>query len=280
MASTGKIVGGVVVVAVVAGGAYALFANGQSKQADANTVTVGVVGDSDAQLWRFVAKEAKEKYGVTVKLKLFTDYIKPNTALIDGSIDLNSFQTLNYFKVQNKNLGNKLVSIGKTYITPIRLYSKTLSSLDALPSGAKIAVPNDASNEKRALDVLEDAGLLKYDHSVDLPTKKNITSNPKNLDITEVDSDQTASALSSVDAAVVNTNYALDAGLTDKEVLYTEPVNKSTAGYINLIVAKKGTQNTAAYKKVVKAYQSDATKKEMKKLYGDAEIAAWDIVLK
>lgn len=280
MASTGKIVAGVAAVAVVGIAGYAIYNNSHSAKTDSNTVTVGVVGDSDAQLWKFVAKEAKQKYGVTVKIKLFTDYIKPNQALVDGSIDLNSFQTLNYFKVQNKNFDNKLVSIGKTYVTPIRLYSKEYTSLDALPQGATIAVPNDASNEKRALDVLEGAGLLKYNHSVDLPTKKDITDNPKNIDIKEVDSDQAASALTSVAAAVVNTNYALDAKLTDKEVLYTEPVNKKNEGYINLIAAKKGTQDTAAYKKVVKAYQSEDTKKEMKKLYGDAEIAAWDLKLK
>ncbi len=248
--------------------------------ASKKTVTVGVVGDSDRQLWEYVVKDAKKKYGITIKLKEFTDYVQPNKAVADGSLDLNSFQTLNYFKTQNPEYKNKLATIGKTYITPIKLYSKTLTSLKDIKKGATIAIPNDASNEKRALDLLVSAKLIKYDTSKKTPTVKDITKNKKNLKIKEVESAQAAAALKSVDAAVVNTNYALDAKLTDKETLFTEPVNKKAAGYINYIVALKKDKNKKIYKQVVKAYQTDKTKKHIKALYGTAEKAAWDIKLK
>ncbi len=244
------------------------------------TVTVGLVGDSDRQLWEYVKKDAAKKYDINIKLKLFTDYVKPNQALVDNSIDLNAMQTIDYFNEQNKHLGNKLVSSGKTYVTPIRMYSEKYKSLKELPKGATIIVPNDGSNEKRALDVLQDAKLIKYDHAKKVPGVADITQNKKNFKIKEVNSEQTASALKGVDAGVVNTNYALDAKLDIDKALYTEPVNKANKGYINIIVARKDKQNKKVYKQVVKTYQTEQTKKHMHDLYGSAEKAAWDIKLK
>lgn len=273
----------VVLGTVVAVAGLAVFANQPhdvSAASKEKTVTVGLVGDSDRQLWEYVKKDAAKKYGIDIKLKLFTDYIKPNQALVDNSIDLNAFQTINYFDVQNKNFKGKLVSVGKTYVTPIRIYSDNHKTLADLPKGGTIVVPNDPSNEKRALDVLEAAGLIKYNHDVKLPSAQDITENKKDFKIKEVASDQAASALKSADAAVVNTNYALDAKLDIDKALYVEPVNKANKGYINIIAARKGTQNKKIYKQVVKAYQTESTKKHMKQLYGSAEIAAWDIKLK
>ncbi|MBJ7646917.1 MetQ/NlpA family ABC transporter substrate-binding protein [Weissella confusa] len=273
----------VVLGTVVAVSGLAVFANQPhdvSAASKEKTVTVGLVGDSDRQLWEYVKKDAAKKYGIDIKLKLFTDYIKPNQALVDKSIDLNAFQTINYFDVQNKNFKGKLVSVGKTYVTPIRIYSDNHKTLADLPKGGTIVVPNDPSNEKRALDVLEAAGLIKYNHDVKLPSVQDITENKKDFKIKEVASDQAASALKSADAAVVNTNYALDAKLDIDKALYVEPVNKANKGYINIIAARKGTQNKKIYKQVVKAYQTESTKKHMKQLYGSAEIAAWDIKLK
>ena len=273
----------VVLGTVVAVAGLAVFANQPhdvSAASKEKTVTVGLVGDSDRQLWEYVKKDAAKKYGIDIKLKLFTDYIKPNQALVDKSIDLNAFQTINYFDVQNKNFKGKLVSVGKTYVTPIRIYSDNQKTLADLPKGGTIVVPNDPSNEKRALDVLEAAGLIKYNHDVKLPSAQDITENKKDFKIKEVASDQAASALKSADAAVVNTNYALDAKLDIDKALYVEPVNKANKGYTNIIAARKGTQNKKIYKQVVKAYQTESTKKHMKQLYGSAEIAAWDIKLK
>ena len=273
----------VVLGTVVAVAGLAVFANQPhdvSAASKEKTVTVGLVGDSDRQLWEYVKKDAAKKYGIDIKLKLFTDYIKPNQALVDKSIDLNAFQTINYFDVQNKNFKGKLVSVGKTYVTPIRIYSDNHKTLADLPKGGTIVVPNDPSNEKRALDVLEAAGLIKYNHDVKLPSAQDITENKKDFKIKEVASDQAASALKSADAAVVNPNYALEAKLDIDKALYVEPGNKANKGYINSIAARKGTQNKKIYKQVVKAYQTESTKKHMKQLYGSAEIAAWDIKLK
>lgn len=253
----------------------------QSASAATNKeVSVGLVGDSDRQLWEYVKKDAAKKYGIDIKLKLFTDYVKPNQALADGSIDLNAMQTINYFNTQKNHYNKKLVSIGKTYVTPIRLYSDNHKTLKSLPKGGTIIVPNDASNEKRALDILEGAGLIKYNHNAKLPDAQDITQNKKHFKIKEIASDQAAIAMKSADAAVVNTNYALDAKLDLDKALFVEPVNKANKGYINIIAARKGTQNNKLYKKVVKAYQTESTKKHMKQLYGSAEKAAWDIKLK
>ena len=265
-------------------GVSILMINTDSQSVSANsqekTVTVGLVGDSDRQLWKYVKKDAAKKYHINVKLKVFTDYVKPNQALVDKSIDLNAMQTINYFNEQNKHLGNKLVSIGKTYVTPIRIYSEKYKTLADLPKNATIVVPNDGSNEKRALDVLEAAKLIKYDHSKKIPGVADITTNKKHFKIKEVNSEQTASALKSVDAGVVNTNYALDAKLDINKALYTEPINKANKGYINIIVSRKDSQHKKIYREVVKAYQTDKTKGHMKDLYGSAEKAAWDIKLK
>lgn len=183
---------------------------------DDKTVTVGIVGDSSRELWENVSKRTEKKYGVKIKIKVFSDYVKPNQALVDGSLDLNAFQTKVFFDDQNKKLGNKLVSIGKTVISPIRLYSLKHDKLADLKDGAQVVIPNDATNEQRALNLLVQAKLIKYNENVDTPTVKDITDNPKQLDIVEIASDQTVSALKSADAAVINGNYAQDAGLKKK----------------------------------------------------------------
>ncbi|GEA94116.1 MetQ/NlpA family ABC transporter substrate-binding protein [Weissella viridescens] len=263
---------GIGLVAVVAGGFYAIK---QHDKVESKTVTVGIVGDSDRELWEYVKKDAKKDYNVDVKLKTFTDYVQPNKALADGDIDLNAFQTVNYFETQNKNYNGKLLDIGKTYVTPIRLYSDKFKKLGDLPKGATISIPNDPSNAQRALDLLEKAGLLKYNHSVKLPGAKDVTDNPKNIKIKEVQSDQSVSTLKSVDAAVINTNYALDAKLNVDKALYVESVDQAHKGYFNLIATRKGSENKQAYQDVVKAYQTEKTVKHMKDLYGNAEQPAW-----
>ncbi|QOD86705.1 MetQ/NlpA family ABC transporter substrate-binding protein [Weissella viridescens] len=263
---------GIGLVAVVAGGFYAIK---QHDKVESKTVTVGIVGDSDRELWEYVKKDAKKDYNVDVKLKTFTDYVQPNKALADGDIDLNAFQTVNYFETQNKNYNGKLLDIGKTYVTPIRLYSDKFKKLGDLPKGATISIPNDPSNAQRALDLLEKAGLLKYNHSVKLPGAKDVTDNPKNIKIKEVQSDQSVGTLKSVDAAVINTNYALDAKLNVDKALYVESVDQAHKGYFNLIATRKGSENKQAYQDVVKAYQTEKTVKHMKDLYGNAEQPAW-----
>ena len=246
---------------------------------DDKTVTVGIVGDSSRELWENVSKRTEKKYGVKIKIKVFSDYVKPNQALVDGSLDLNAFQRKVFFDDQNKKLGNKLVSIGKTVISPIRLYSLKNDKLADLKDGAQVVIPNDATNEQRALNLLVQAKLIKYNESVDTPTVKDITDNPKKLDIVEIASDQTVSALKSADAAVINGNYAQDAGLKTKNVLLTQDVSnpKTASPYINIIAARKDKAKTKAYREIVKVYQTKTTEKEINKLYNGFESAAWNL---
>lgn len=270
----------VVALVVVIAGIFSFGNFGRQKE---QTVTVGVVSPSkqDEAVWNQVKKTAKSKYNVDIKLKTFTDYNQPNKALQSGSIDLNAFQHKAFLDAWNKANKGSLVSIGKTFITPIHLYSNNYKSVKSLPDGATIAVPNDASNESRALYVLQSAGLITLKKKTNsLATINSIAKNPKNLKIKEVAADQAARTLDSVDAAVVNTNYAVAAKLSTKKSIFTEPVNKDSAQWINLIAARKKDRNKEAYKDVVKAYQTEKVKKIINEQYKGLEKPAWDIKLK
>lgn len=245
--------------------------------ASSKTVTVGVVGDTSRELWQDIGQRAQKKYGITIKLKEFNDYVKPNQALVDGSLDLNAFQTKIFFDDQNKKMGNKLQSIGKTVIVPMRLYSLKADKISEIKKGSTIAVPNDATNEARALNVLVQAKLIKYNKQVTDPTAKDITYNPKNLKIKEVDAGQAVSSLQTADAAVINGNFAHDANLKDKNILLTQNLKKNVSPYINLIAARKSEANKKVYNQIVKLYQTKETKAEIKKLFGNSQYAAWNL---
>lgn len=164
-------------------------------------------------------------------------------------------------------------------ISPIRLYSLKVDKLADLKDGMQIAIPNDATNEERALNLLTQAKLIKYNQKVTNPTVKDITSNPKHLDIVEVSSDQTVADLKSADAAVINGNFAQDAKLAKKTILLTQDVSdpKTAAPYINIIAARKDRAKTKAFREVVKEFQTKATEKKINALYDGFESAAWNL---
>ena len=275
------LLGFIAVIIVIAVAAF--FTLGHKKTEAKKTVTVGVVGQTnqDEKIWNQVKKTAKEKYGVTVKVKSFTDYNQPNKALQEGEIDLNSFQHKAFLNAWNKANKGTLVPIGNTVIAPIRLYSYKYKNINELPKNATIAVPNDASNESRALYVLKNAGLISFKKGTGkLATIADIEKNPKNLTIKELGAEQTARSLNDVDAAVVNNTYAIPAKLGDKQTIYTEPLNKDSEQWINVIVANKKDKDNEAYKAVVKSYQTDAVKKLIHKAYGNSEVTAWNLKLK
>lgn len=275
------LLGFIAVIIVIAVAAFFTF--GHKKTEAKKTVTVGVVGQTnqDEKIWNQVKKTAKEKYGVTVKVKSFTDYNQPNKALQEGEIDLNSFQHKAFLNAWNKANKGTLVPIGNTIIAPIRLYSYKYKNINELPKNATIAVPNDASNESRALYVLKNAGLISFKKGTGkLATIADIEKNPKNLTIKELGAEQTARSLNDVDAAVVNNTYAIPAKLGDKQTIYTEPLNKDSEQWINVIVANKKDKDNEAYKAVVKSYQTDAVKKLIHKAYGNSEVTAWNLKLK
>ena len=275
------LLGFIAVIIVIAVAAFFTF--GHKKTEAKKTVTVGVVGQTnqDEKIWDQVKKTAKEKYGVTVKVKSFTDYNQPNKALQEGEIDLNSFQHKAFLNAWNKANKGTLVPIGNTVIAPIRLYSYKYKNINELPKNATIAVPNDASNESRALYVLKNAGLISFKKGTGkLATIADIDKNPKDLKIKELGAEQTARSLNDVDAAVVNNTYAIPAKLGDKQTIYTEPLNKDSEQWINVIVANKKDKDNEAYKAVVKSYQTDAVKKLIHKAYGNSEVTAWNLKLK
>lgn len=275
------LLGFIAVIIVIAVAAFFTF--GHKKTEAKKTVTVGVVGQTnqDEKIWNQVKKTAKEKYGVTVKVKSFTDYNQPNKALQEGEIDLNSFQHKAFLNAWNKANKGTLVPIGNTVIAPIRLYSYKYKNINELPKNATIAVPNDASNESRALYVLKNAGLISFKKGTGkLATIADIEKNPKNLTIKELGAEQTARSLNDVDAAVVNNTYAIPAKLGNKQTIYTEPLNKDSEQWINVIVANKKDKDNEAYRAVVKSYQTDAVKKLIHKAYGNSEVTAWNLKLK
>lgn len=234
----------------------------------------------DDKIWNEVAKIAKDKYKLDVKYKKFTDYTQPNKAVANGDVDIDAFQHYDFLADWNKSNKGSIVPIGKTFITPIRVYSKKVKSINDLKTGATIAVPNDATNESRALFVLKNAGLITFKPGTKQATLSSIAKNPKKIKIKELDASQTARALSDVDAAVINTNFAQTAGLNYKSAIYVEPINKDSKKWINIVAAQKKDKNKKAYQEYVKAFQTKKIKNLINKEYGQAEIAAWDLKIK
>jgi D-methionine transport system substrate-binding protein len=242
--------------------------------------------DATEPLWDKV-KELAEDKGVKIELVEFTDYNQPNEALQNGEIDVNAFQHKYFLSNWNSENDGTLVEVADTLLSPIRLFSGTDSDGDAkytdvsdIPDKGTISIPNDASNESRALYLLQSAGLIELDVSGDeLATIKNISSNPKNLDIKEVDAAQTASTLTSVDAAVINNSYAQSADVDYDTTLYKEAVDENSNQWINVIAAQKGwkkSDKADAIKTLVSVYQTDEVGKIIKEASDGADIPAWD----
>lgn len=246
---------------------------GCGNSSNEKTVKIGITG-SDNRVWNAVAKKVK-KDGIKIKLVEFSDYNQPNTALDQGETDLNAFQTVYFMDNWNKTHHTHIVSIGQTDIAPMALYSKKLKSLSELKDGDKIAIPNDPTNEGRALDLLVSANLITLKKAA-LPTVKDIKTNPKHLKISQLDAAQTARSLNDEAAAVVNSGVASDAKLDPKTAIYTEKVTAKSKPYVNVISANEKDKNNPTYKKIVKAYQSDDIAKLTKKLYGNFQVPAWN----
>lgn len=237
------------------------------------TVKIGITG-SDDRVLNLVAKKVK-KEGINLKIVEFSDYSQPNTALAQGEIDLNAFQTITFQNDWNKKHHTNIVSIGSTVIAPMALYSKKITKVSQIKDGDKIAIPNDTTNEGRALQLLESAGLIKLDNSK-IPALKDITENKHNLKISPLDAAQTAKSLDDVTASVVNSGVASDAKLDPKKAVYRENITAKSKPYVNIISANAKDKDKAAYKKIVKAYQSEDVAKEIKKEFGGYESPAWN----
>lgn len=248
-----------------------------NKSENDQVVKLGVVGD-DQRLWEKAA-ELAEKDGITIELVPFSDYNTPNDALVNGDVDLNAFQHKAFLDEYNHSKKTNLVPIGRTFISPIGAYSNTLKDLRDVPENGKVSIPNDTTNGGRALFLLEAAGLIELKDDVGVsPTLSDIAANPKNIEINELDAAQVARTLPDVDAAVINTNLAIDAGLSPKDdAIFMEPLNENSAPYINYVVAREEDKDNELYNKVAAYYRTPEVKELNDKLYEETQKMAWEL---
>ncbi|KRN40942.1 NLPA lipoprotein [Fructilactobacillus fructivorans] len=263
-------------------GVAGYFSFFHQSEAEANTINVGIMAGSKQEqaIWNEVAKTAKDKYGLNVKFQTFTDYSQPNNALTNGDIDVNAYQNYPFLDNWNEVHHTDIVPVGDTVIEPMRIYSNQFKSVNDISNGTSIAVPNDTNNESRALHVLQSAGLIKLNPKKTFTTVKDITSNPKNLKIKEVDASQTPRLLNSTGASVVNGNFAESSNLSPKKVIYTPPFTKDSHKWVNFIASTKKNKNDKQIKELVKAYQTEKTAKLIKKESGINQQAAWNLKFK
>ena len=250
------------------------FASGALAASSTPVIRVGINPGGQAEIMEVVKKNA-EKLGLQIKVFEFSDYIAPNVALDTGDIDINSFQHQPYLDRQIKDRHYKIESVAKTIISPLVFFSnKGYKSFKDIPNGSKIAIPNDATNEGRALLILQNAGYIKLRPGSGLQaTPLDITSNPKKLKFVELEAAQVPRSLSDVDIAVVNSNYALGVGLNPlKDSIYLED---KRSPYALVVATRKGDQNDPRVQKLVKALQSPATKKFILTKYKGAVVPSF-----
>ena len=265
-----------IALAATAIAAFALSGCGSTGSAsgeDDKTIVVAATPTPHAEILTKAVKPLLEKDGYTLEVKEFTDYVQPNTATEEGEVDANYFQHKPYLDDFNKEKGTHLVSIEGVHFEPFGLYPGKTKSLKDLADGATVAVPNDATNEARALILLQDAGLIKLKDADDIAsTTKDITSNQKNLQFKELEAAAVPTVIKDVDLAAMNGNYAIQAGFDPtKDTLATEKAGGVAAKtYQNILVVKQGNENTAKTKELKKALHSSEVRDYIDKNYKGA----------
>ena len=212
--------------------------------------------------------------GIDLQIHEYGDYVVPNTAVEEGEEDANYFQHIPYLESFNEKEGTHLVSVGGIHIEPMGIYAGKTSSLEELSDGAEIAIPNDPTNEGRALLLLEAQGLIKLADSSNLEaTPNDIVDNPKNLTFKELEAAMIPNAVDEVDLSVINVNYALEAGFNPTEdALAIEDANSP---YVNIVAVKEGNENNPAVLALVEALQSDTVRDFINETYGGAVVPAF-----
>ena len=254
---------------IIAASLAALFAG----SALAETIKIGVTPAEHAQIMEQVKKVAATK-GLDIEILEFSDYVVPNQALADGELQANSFQHQPYLDNQVADRKFDLVSVGTTITTPMGVYSKKVKSLDELKDGATVGIPNDPTNGGRALLVLASKGVLKVNDAVGLKvTPADITENPKNIQIVELDAAQLPRSLDDTDASVINTNYATAAGLNPKQDAIAIESEKSP--YANVIAVRTEDKGKPWVKTLVESYHSPEVKNFILEKYNGTVIPSW-----
>lgn len=223
------------------------------------TITVAASPTPHAEILNGAVKPLLEEKGYTLVVKEFTDYVLPNTATEEGEVDANYFQHIPYLDSFNEEQGTHLVSVAAIHFEPFALYGGRIDSIDKLEKGSVVAIPNDTTNEARALLLLEQEGLLTLKEGAGITaTTNDIAENPKGLEFKELEAAVIPSVLADVDIAAINGNYALDAGLTAEDQLAVEATDSLAAEtYKNVIVVKEGNEDTEKTKALVECALSD-----------------------
>ena len=241
------------------------------------TLTVGATPTPHAEILAQV-KDDLAAEGIDLVVKEYSDYVVPNTAVEEGDLDANYFQHTPYMEKFNEENGTHLVSVGKIHYEPMGIYPGLTKTLEELPDGATIAVPNDATNEARALQLLAAQGLIELKEDAGLnATPNDITSNPKNLQFKELEAAMLPQTASEVDLSVINSNFAMEGGMNPAtDSLASEDADSEAAQtFANIIAVKEGHENDPAIQALVKALQSDKVKEYIEKTYSGAVVAVF-----
>lgn len=239
---------------------------------DPNTITVGASSTPHALILEQCVSAMAEK-GYTLKIKIYDDYVLPNTATEDGELDANYFQHVPYLDDFNANNKTHLVSVAAIHYEPYGLYAGTSKTLEGLPAGAKIAIPNDGSNEARALFLLEAAGLITMKPGTGFTATKQDIADAKGLDIVEMEAAVIPNCLDSVSLAVINGNYALKAGLKIADALASEDkASASAQTYANVLVVKEGNEQNAPIQALIEILKTPAIKAYIEETFGGAVV--------
>ena len=244
----------------------------------AEHVKVAVVGSAAHEIWNFVADKAK-KENIDLEVVEMNDYVLPNTALEEGSVQLNAFQHRAYLAQWNKDKGSDIKEIGTTFIVPLYYFSTKYKSLKDLPENAKVLVPKEVAIQGRALVALETEGLITLKDGVGTKASlADITSNPRNLEIIEAESAQAPRLLQDVDAASINGSMAKDAGLKVEDYIFTDADHLDTIpkDRFNIIAANAKDADNPTYKKIVALFQADDVAKKMNEIGPGQYFPVWN----
>lgn len=229
------------------------------------TITVGVTSGLHEEITEVAAKVAKDN-GLDVQIKVFSDYVLPNTALVEGDLDINNFQHGPFLDNFNEEKDGSLKAVADTILNPMGYYSTQYASIDDVPNGAKVAIPNDPTNNGRALAILAEAGYITLADGVGIDaTIFDITENPHNFEFIELEAAQIPAQLSEVAFAGINTNFAMEADLSpSKDAILLE---STESPFVNVIVAREGDENSEDLKKFIDAYHSDEVRNFIETTY-------------
>lgn len=245
--------------------------SGITKEGETSVISVGASPQPHVTILQFVQDNLVEGSGISLDIVEINDYQTPNTSLDDGSLAANFFQTPNYLAQQIKDKGFDFVAISDVHIEPLGLYSSKVASVEEIPSGGEIILNSDPANTARGLKLLAQAGLIELDAAVEQPSDTDITSNPKNLTFTTVDGAQVARSMQDADAAVINGNYAIEAGLVpSKDALELEKAENSP--YVNQLVVRTEDKDNADLKKLAELLNREEVRSFIQETWTDGSV--------